>query len=915
MRFFTVKKNRNRIKSIAFAAAAALLTAWIFPVNSYADADPGSVTEYTSETDESGAAGRNAGNTDTVSSGSSETSGDTVILGMTGENGTERGADDAGAGSTAGSDNKEDAGTPGGSDNADGTVTPGGTDVSDDTVTSGGTDVSDDTSIPGGIGIPDGTGTPEDTASGDDPAAEGGATGRGEAQESGNTGTVPEIVCMFNEACTRFELMLSGYEPADGGSLRAAIWSEAGGQDDLEWVGLTEQADGTYKKTVNISDFSDPGKLDIHVYMSGADGIMSYVTGISVIIPTVTEGDLVLVSGMSDGTAVISSANVSSVSGITSARAAAWSRADQSDIYWYDMKEDGSGNWTFDLDLKNHKNNAASYIVHMYAVDGNGFTRFAAGNIFDFSGLSGDLLVTVNPSDGTYITEVTGFSSTAGYKEIRAAVWTQTGGQDDISWHVLNVSGEGDYASVTSSASDFKHFGTAYAHVYVTMADGSARFLDGCEFTLNAPVSGQLTAATSEDGSFVLTLPGLQSDFPVSEVRMAVWSTADQSNLYWYTAERSDTDYVAEGSISNHKNLSGKYNVHVYVFPENAPAVFVSGTTMEFAGASGEITFTDNGRGIPGGEEKNYRLSISDVSVPFEISRLQFAVWNLADTGNIRWYTASKSPDGYYTDVPISDFRKTGQYVTHVYVTDGSGRMSYLNGQIIMNVSGTVTGALMEAGNDDPGKGTFDVTVSGASAPSGIGSMTFYVWTTAAQTDMYAYTGVPLGGGSYRIKVDIANHRYNSGKFYIHAYAVMGNGISTFAAGREYNFIASDEAVISEEARRIIASAKVTPTTPPGYCAMWISNVYANAGLPVPRGDACDMWARMATSVNNIKPGMSVAVRHSGPTGYSWLYGHIGIYIGDGLVMDSTGTVNTRPLNTWIAAYDYSQTVRCGYLL
>jgi len=639
------------------------------------------------------------------------------------------------------------------------------------------------------------------------------------------------------------------------------------------------------------------------------------VAGKSDEIPTVTVGDLKLVSGMSDGKAVISSEMVSSPSGIKSARAAAWSKADQSDIYWYNMEEDTSGNWTFNIDLKNHNNNAGNYNVHMYAVDGNGFSRYAAGKTFDFSGLTGVLSVNVKASDETYTAEISGFSSAAPYNEIRVATWTDAGGQDDIKWHSLTVSGS--TASVTAPVSDFKHFGTAYAHAYVAMANGQSMFLDGCEFTFEAPTSGKLTAAIDDSkGSFVLTLPDLQTDLPVKEVKMAVWSAADQSNLQWYTAVKSGTDYVVNGNLSNHKSMSGKYTAHVYVYPENAPAICVSGTSMEFGDSQGEILFEDNGAGTPGNEEKSYRLSISNVVSKNGISQLQFAVWNTDNTGNIRWYTASKASDGgYYADVPISDFKALGQYVTHAYVTDNYGSKTYLDGKIIMNVTGTVMGAAMEAGNDDTKNGLFDVIVSGAFAPSGIQSMTFYAWTTQNQSDIYAYAGERQSDGSFKIRVNIANHNYNGGKYYIHAYAVMGNGISTFAAGAEHTFYPSEEAVISNEARRIIASAKTTPTTPPGYCAMWISNVYRNAGLPVPLGDARDMWARMSTPVSNIKPGMSVAVRHSGPTGDSWTYGHIGIYIGDGLVMDSTGRVNTRPLSTWIASYDYTGTVRCGYLL
>ena len=748
-----MKRNEFKVKLLSVSLAAVLLAGSAFPAWADEPGETGTIdssVEETVVTPESGGAAETDGSSESsVTPGTetvSESSGE--VLGSSPESTSDSPADASETGSTVTS--SESTPDPSGSAEIS---------VGEETVTAADVTSEDE-------GIKGGAGAGEET-----PAV-----------------TVPEISLVFNAAYTRFELILSGYEPAEGETLRAAIWSEAGGQDDLEWVGLTKSTGGIYKKTVMISDFSDPGIFDIHVYRFGPDGSSAYVAGKSENIQSINAGELKLITEMSSGTAVISSEAVSCPSGIKSARAAAWSKADQSDLYWYNMQEDASGNWTFTLDLKNHNNNAGKYNVHMYAVDGNGFNRFAAGKTFDFSGLTGGLTMTVNPADGTYTAQIDGFSSAAPVKEIRAAVWTDEGGQDDLTWHTLKVSGE--KASATSSVSDFRHFGTAYAHIYITMANGESVFLDGCEFTLTAPSSDKLKVETDvTSGSFVLTLPGLKSDFPVKEVKMAVWSAADQSNLNWYTAKKSGTDYVVNGNLSQHKNMSGKYTVHVYVFPENTPSVCVSGASMEFNDTEGEISFKDNGEGIAGSEEKSYRLSISNVVSSSGITQLQFAVWNTADTGNIRWYTATKASDGsYYADVPISDFKTLGEYVTHVYVTDSAGNKSFLDGKVIMNVTGTVTGASVSAGNDNTGKGTFDVTVKGASAPSGIESMTFYVWTASDQSDMHTYTASLQSDGSYKAAVDISNHGYNSGTFYIHTYAVMGNGIRLYVIGMSHSF-------------------------------------------------------------------------------------------------------------------------------
>ena len=138
-----------------------------------------------------------------------------------------------------------------------------------------------------------------------------------------------------------------------------------------------------------------------------------------------------------------------------------------------------------------------------------------------------------------------------------------------------------------------------------------------------------------------------------------------------------------------------------------------------------------------------------------------------------------------------------------------------------MNVTGTVTGATVETGNENAGKGTFDITVKGASAPSGIDSMIFYAWTAADQSDMHAYTAALQGDGSFKATADIANHGYNSGNFYIHTYAVMGNGIKVYTVGMESVFTPASIvfAVKPGDGTRYIGIT-VPPVTPVKF-AVW----------------------------------------------------------------------------------------------
>lgn len=119
--------------------------------------------------------------------------------------------------------------------------------------------------------------------------------------------------------------------------------------------------------------------------------------------------------------------------------------------------------------------------------------------------------------------------------------------------------------------------------------------------------------------------------------------------------------------------------------------------------------------------------------------------------------------------------------------------------------------------------------------------------------------------------------------------------------------------------RRIVNAALRTPSTPSGYCAAWVQIVYANAGQGTVRGDACDLWARMPSDPSRVRltPGMAIAVRHSRTdrSTASYIYGHVGIYLGNGRVLHSyKGRMLNESIDLWIAKYDPYGEARWGFL-
>ena len=117
--------------------------------------------------------------------------------------------------------------------------------------------------------------------------------------------------------------------------------------------------------------------------------------------------------------------------------------------------------------------------------------------------------------------------------------------------------------------------------------------------------------------------------------------------------------------------------------------------------------------------------------------------------------------------------------------------------------------------------------------------------------------------------------------------------------------------------QRVIAACKTTGSPGGGLCAMWVSMVFNNAGFGYAGGNANDMYNAWTTSSNraDLKPGMSVAVSTHSHTSAGRIYGHIGIYIGNGIMMDNIGYIRTISVNEWVNFYSTTVTPRWGWLM
>ena len=113
----------------------------------------------------------------------------------------------------------------------------------------------------------------------------------------------------------------------------------------------------------------------------------------------------------------------------------------------------------------------------------------------------------------------------------------------------------------------------------------------------------------------------------------------------------------------------------------------------------------------------------------------------------------------------------------------------------------------------------------------------------------------------------------------------------------------------------LISACHSTPSPGSGLCAAWVTNVFIRAGVGSFWGNADDMYySWCGTSPSNIQPGMIIAVNSSPASAAGRIYGHIGIYVGNGTVMDNVGYVRSSSLSYWTNYYSALAVPLCGWL-
>ena len=563
-------------------------------------------------------------------------------------------------------------------------------------------------------------------------------------------------------------------------TVRFAVWSKSGGQDDLIWYTATKNVSGDYVTNVPISNHKTAGTYYADVYVTDASGTVSGMGRTTFEVSQPTLGT-VQITNKHEGTGqfdVILS-GLTSPSGLSKVQVPVWNKSDQSDIYWYTATKQSNGTYKVQIDLEKHNYNYGTYKVDVYVITGNGIVACVGGTRVTMNQPNAVVKAVGNSMESKYTATISDAGLVGGIKSMTFAVWGDVNGQDDLKWYNASSVSRGSW-TVEIPISNHKELGTYYVHAYARNSAGQNIYLAGTSFKVSGVTESQVSVSNKNEGTgqFHVVVSGISAKSGVTKVQVPVWSKPDQSDLHWYAAtKQSDGSYVANVSISNHKYNYGKYYADVYVTTGNGIRQYVGGKTVTMSAPKARITATANSN------QTKYSLTASSVGVAGGVKSVRFAVWSQANgQDDLIWYNATNMTPGTWTvDITVANHKTAGLYYVDTYVQSAAGKSIYLGGTAF-KVSAP-TASAVKLVNYNKAAGTFGVQMTGVQSAAGIASIKVAVWSAADQSDLVWYDAVPVSYRTYQIGADIRKHRNHTGRYFAHVYITDKNGICVYAGG------------------------------------------------------------------------------------------------------------------------------------
>ena len=316
-------------------------------------------------------------------------------------------------------------------------------------------------------------------------------------------------------------------------------------------------------------------------------------------------------------------------------------------------------------------------------------------------------------------------------------------------------------------------------HLFDHNIDYTGRFTANYKQTSD-PTQGNLSGKISVinndtmTGRFDVLISDVKAPNGVASVSVPIWSDVNgQDDLLWYVAaKQNDGTYKVSVKASDHKNSTGKYNIHLYYNQLNGKQIGVTTSSTEVsigkrpnvpvsADLSIDVdksagTFTITAKNLKGFE--NYK----EIKIPF---------WSHAKgMDDIKWYTPVRQSDGSYKVVAkaIDHENVDGRYEAQIFYYDAQGQRQFVQKAFAEYSTGkpNVPVSADLSIDVDKSAGTFTITAKNLKGFENYKEIKIPFWSHAkGMDDIKWYTPVRQSDGSYKVVAKASDHENVDGRY------------------------------------------------------------------------------------------------------------------------------------------------------
>ena len=551
-----------------------------------------------------------------------------------------------------------------------------------------------------------------------------------------------------------------------------AVWSAENGQDDLKWY-TAKQSGNEWKYNIDLKNHKSTGVYYVDAYVIDKNGKKHFVKSNVCTVSKIAKGTM-KISEDGKGNIGVILTGIKNTEAIDKIEVAIWSHEGwQDDLKWYTAKNGSVGTYTVNTNLKNHKYSLGLYYADVYVTMKNGARYYLQGNTCKINISSDKLELKVNTENTTIGAALYGLEDQSISKEVQFAVWSAENGQDDLKWYTAKQSGNEWKYNI--DLKNHKSTGVYYVDAYVIDKNGKKHFVKSNVCTVSKIAKGTMKISEDGKGNIGVILTGIKNTEAIDKIEVAIWSHEGwQDDLKWYTAKNGSVGtYTVNTNLKNHKYSLGLYYADVYVTMKNGARYCLQGTTQTI-----KITVSQLVE-VPTSAKDMTHIKATGLVTHGVAEKVKVAVWSDKNgQDDLYWYDMDLVQGNYEAWINHYKHKDAGKYYADVYIQNPYGKMCFVK-SMIFNVD-TLPKDRIVVSNYQKNKGTFDVYVYVQNVANAIKSVKVPVWVSSDQSDIHWYQGIRQADGSYKVTVNVKNHKYHSGKYIIDSYVQDTAGLMIY---------------------------------------------------------------------------------------------------------------------------------------